>query len=227
MKQNLQISRKEESVGTNRELLTKRAQQLFVVYVSYRSVCVLKGGEEAFLRRAVKNRAQRRSQAEQPTSGRHHRPKLQILILRNCFMFLLWKRLLCPCLQGETLSSGCVKFSTVHSVGSLEALSESPGSVTIFCHPAPTHLQTQPLWGLYRFQQTRLLLESRVYVPTTQPWRSWFHSWFAARPLQPRWAGLERSVRTELFEKLQILTLLSWFGVQHQWEHHPYKLNTK
>lgn len=176
VKQNLQILLKEESVGTNRELLTKSAQQLFVVYVSYRSVCAPKEGEEVFLRMAVKNRAWRESQAEQSTSGHHqtggghrHCLKLQTLFLRNCFMFLFWKRLLCPCLQEGMLSSAYVKFSTIHSVESLHALSKSPGSVTIFCHPAPAHLQTQPLWYmpglgplLYRSQQTKLLLESCV-----------------------------------------------------------------
>ena len=49
----------------------------------------------------------------------------------------------------------------------------------------------------------------------------------AACPLQPLCTWLEGSVRTELFEKLQLLTLLSWFGVEHQWEHCTYKLNTK
>lgn len=49
----------------------------------------------------------------------------------------------------------------------------------------------------------------------------------AARALEPLWSWLEGSVRTELFEKLQLLTLLSWFGVQHQWEYCTYKLNTK
>ena len=91
------------------------------------------------------------------------------------------------------LSSGYAKFSTICSVESLNALSKSSGvhwennHLSLRCSNSPAQppaLQTQTLWSmpglgpvLYRSQQTRLLLESCIYLQATQLWRSWFRYW--------------------------------------------------
>lgn len=123
---------------------------------------------------------------------------------------------------------------------------ESTGKITPFYYPAQTHLRSHQPCKPRPFGP-RLAL-AFCYTGPSRPGSCWKTAFTckqlscgglgfvieagsraaaAASPLQPLWAWLEGSAHTELPEKLPLLTLLSWCGVQHRWEYCTYKPNTK